>query len=41
MGRERPGINEAYRRLVAIKQVRWQNRAHPTVKISVDGQAWC
>jgi RNA polymerase sigma factor (TIGR02999 family) len=36
MGRERPGhtlqatalVNEAYMRLVAIKQVRWQNRAH-------------
>ena len=36
MGRERPGhtlqatalVNEAYMRLVAIKHVRWQNRAH-------------
>jgi RNA polymerase sigma factor (TIGR02999 family) len=36
MGRERPGhtlqatalVNEAYMRLVVIKQVRWQNRAH-------------
>ena len=36
MGRERPGhtlqatalVNEAYMRLVAVNQVRWQNRAH-------------
>jgi RNA polymerase sigma factor (TIGR02999 family) len=36
MGRERPGrtlqatalVNEAYLRLVAVNQVRWQNRAH-------------
>jgi len=36
MGRERPGhtlqatalVNEAYLRLIEVKQVRWQNRAH-------------